>query len=367
MSRNSQSMLVGNQQNEKLHDIMNIRVFVSYAHHDSPVAAKVIQHLTDIGVRPSHDKGFKVTRTIANQVTSKIAYSHLVLAIITENSVNRAWVQQEIGFAFGVGLPVVCVAIGIVPQGMPSAEVALTLEADLSDLAQKLTIETLKDAVHAAQEYARPTFQCAYLSEERTKMLVEYAQNLSVIEHARKVRYWGAFTSFAIPDAEPTSKIWDEFEGTTMQRARAVRERLRQERQVLELHARSAGCDLIVDPYITSAALTQELKLARLKELRRFVDGMPENRVRLVVRHNNTEGNLLILGDWFYAESLSPQAKSGFLHTVFTQHAPSVLKKLEEFVKHFDSQYHTTATDHSSKKRDALKKLDECITEIASE
>lgn len=57
--------------------------------------------------------------------------------------------------------------------------------------------------------------------------------------------------------------------------------------------------------------------------------------MKAVIRNRLDAGSLTICGDWFYAESITPQPGEGYRYTVFTWHAPSVLQKLRQFDEDF--------------------------------
>ena len=45
--------------------------------------------------------------------------------------------------------------------------------------------------------------------------------------------------------------------------------------------------------------------------------------------------SLTILGDWFAAESVTARHGQGYLQTIFTRHAPSMLSRIEAFDAEF--------------------------------
>ena len=73
--------------------------------------------------------------------------------------------------------------------------------------------------------------------------------------------------------------------------------------------------------------------IARIGVLIDFLESTA-NRIpdfRIVVVDDPLPGNLLVLGDWFVAESTTPVGGMGYVQTVGTWHAPTVLRRKDEF------------------------------------
>jgi hypothetical protein len=111
----------------------------------------------------------------------------------------------------------------------------------------------------------------------------------------------------------------------------------REERCALERHAREKGCSLIIDPD-TPIFNTRGLhaRASRLLALMDFISSMTDEKLRIVFSPQPLKDNLIIIGDYFFAESLSGRV-GGYYQTLFNSHPPSVLEKLDRFDKRFDS------------------------------
>ena len=145
------------------------------------------------------------------------------------------------------------------------------------------------------------------------------------------MRSRSGLTSFALPDLEVGGPEWDERDGD-MVRDLPHRKLLREERRVLEQHARGKGCSLIIDPTF-KLANGPRAKRRRILTLVQFLSGMPDKRVRAVVRRRAPAdpANVLLLGDWFQATSVSPRPRVGYRETLLTWHAPTVRRGIHEF------------------------------------
>jgi hypothetical protein len=88
--------------------------------------------------------------------------------------------------------------------------------------------------------------------------------------------------------------------------------------------------------YPTLPDLSERAIRARKKVLQSFLQRMGELNVRIRVAFDKSalDENLIIVGDWFFVESLSPTPE-GFRHTTITSHAPTVLKRIETFDRQF--------------------------------
>lgn len=75
----------------------------------------------------------------------------------------------------------------------------------------------------------------------------------------------------------------------------------------------------------------KKARIERLQILVDFLKSMPDDKVHAALADSPYESNLLLLGDWWLAESISPVATKGYLQTIATWHAPTVLRRLETF------------------------------------
>lgn len=146
------------------------------------------------------------------------------------------------------------------------------------------------------------------------------------------VRKRSGYTCFAIPDKPIDHPDWEVRLGN-QQRSPRVRALEREERRALERHAREAGCRLLINPEV-DLGRGEDANIARPRALLEFLESMPDDRIEVVVSPTSHLENLTIVGDWFYAESLTP-APTGFRQTVFTWHAPTVRRRARAFDEEF--------------------------------
>jgi len=256
----------------------------------------------------------------------------------------------------GLDVPVLPIAIGGLPGEMIQELQAVAVSPDLGDLDDWLTARTVEHVVTRAQAASQATFRCAELPEERTRLLAEYAKTVLELGAHGRVRQSGAFTSFCLPKKTIHHLIWARREGR-LPRSDAYHTLQRAERIALEEHAREAGCDLVIDLTVTLKQQGPGEKEARLETLLAFLESMPDEKTRTVVRNRTEPGNLLIVGDWFVAESMTPRPGAGYLQTVFTRHAPTVLDRLRQFDEEFDELLEETGTDPSLSRLAAITKI----------
>ena len=100
---------------------------------------------------------------------------------------------------------------------------------------------------------------------------------------------------------------------------------------MLEEYAKRFGCDLILYPSIPG--LSRKAIEARVQVLQSFLENMREAFApgRVAFDERALGENLIIVGDWFFAESTTPRIGQGYRHTTITCHAPTVLKRIDEF------------------------------------
>lgn len=341
------------------------RVFVSYSHEDAETARQVVRHLKLIRQRPIWDKDIAVGTPFTDQIKNGIAFAHAFIPIVTESSNRRPWVHQEIGYSMGVGVPTLPLAIGALPRGIIQGLHALVIKHDLSDLKKLLTIETIDHVVNEARDQSYAIFACAALPEERAAMLADYAEKVLDLRQYGKVRQCGALSSFCIPTEQVTNPVWDKREGKFF-RTPFARGLQQKERLALEKHAQKCGCDLIISPSISFRQYGPGVRKARLETLRSFLAKMPDDKVRVVIQEEISSQNLLIIGDWFVAESISPRPTVGYFQTVATRHAPTVLNRVAEFDVKFEELLRKFIPNGGSSRKKAIAEIDKIIKSAKS-
>ncbi|MBN1420004.1 MAG: toll/interleukin-1 receptor domain-containing protein [Planctomycetes bacterium] len=329
------------------------RVFVSYSHDDKDKAMRVVERLRDLKARPLWDPEVHPGVPFSEQIREMVSFAHVFLPLLTERSRSRPWVHQEIGYAMALGVPVLPLGLGQLPEGMPEKVQALMVDTELRDLGKRLTGQVIQNVVSRAQEEMTYTpLLCAPHPEDRTLLLNEYARAVLRLGETGRIRHAAPFGTFTLPDRPPADPLWDRRDGPH-KRSQWLRSWFRKERCVMEAHAKASGCDLILYPFAAKERLDTDGGLARLEVLTDFLDRMEDDKVRVVIREESIRGNLLIVGDWFVAETVSPSQGRGFLHTIITRHAPTVLER----VRRFDKDFEESLSDPSSSRGAAREKV----------
>ena len=99
----------------------------------------------------------------------------------------------------------------------------------------------------------------------------------------------------------------------------------REERQILEMHAKNCGCRLIINPYLTYKIYGREARKTRIRNLIEFLKSMEsiDEKVKVAIsKPKSKEHYLTIVGDWFAAESVSSTMGEGIRQTIFTPPCP---------------------------------------------
>ena len=104
----------------------------------------------------------------------------------------------------------------------------------------------------------------------------------------------------------------------------------------LEQHARGAGCRLIIDPELDFPHLTESAVAARLKTLLAFLQSVPDRKCEVAWNQSVVyNDSVTMVGNWFAAEAVRAKRGTGYLQTVFTRHAPTLMSKIEAFDEEF--------------------------------
>ncbi|HEY2294593.1 MAG TPA: toll/interleukin-1 receptor domain-containing protein [Thermoanaerobaculia bacterium] len=310
------------------------RFFLSYSSTERDLAISVADIFQELGLFVSWDHNLQPGRPFPEEIKIQIARSHLFVPLLTRDSIVRPWVHQETGFAMGVGVPILPIVVGdLVPVALIQELQALRV-SNVAELRNALTEEIIKGRVEEAAEAKPANFECVELPERRAQAIARHARDAQRSGGGR-IRQRGAMSSFALPDSPPSYPIWRERDGA-VQRSQFLHEQLYNERMALGQLAASYGCDLVIKPEVRLEKYGPKARRIRLETLRDFLmDDKSYPDVKVMIRQHGNFGNLLIVGDFFYADSITPEDGSGYKQTLFTWHAPTVLAKIREF----DSQF----------------------------
>lgn len=392
------------------------RVFISYSHGDKVLADSLRDYLRSLDLLPIADHEIRVGEAFSEEIRDMIECAHVFMPLVTPNASKRLWVHQEIGYAMALHVPICPVAIGELPPGMAghiqgihlSQDGAAALPpSDIMDVVKaQLTGETIAGLVQRASGRVRQgRYDCAANWTDRQGLLVAlteaaYRSGCQVVRRIERTRLpegvrqaWRlrqrtAFGSFSIPDVGLCSQEWANRDPG---RYHTEHERglLRRERRAMEDYAMCFGCDLILDPFVwqvgkTGQATTtgggpvlkhspQETRF-RLNLLKEFLRTYrTDHNVRLVFPENtgHIRTNLTVVGDWFASEAVVPRyPEAGYEQTVFTRHAPTVLRAIDRFDQDFQDHMRalgfnpTTTEGVLAAKADALRRIDEWLEEI---
>jgi hypothetical protein len=345
------------------------RVFISYSHEDQKLAVQVNDALRGMNLKPVWDKDIGPGTPFSDAIRGLIANAHLFMPLISENSQHRPWVHQETGYAMAINIPVLPVAFGNLPGEMISQLQAISVklksadEFDETDLVEQLKCINIEQLVIPPPARSGAIVEVADYPEERTEMMSRCANRVMELGSYVHLRQRGALSSFSIPNRVLNDPVW-ELRGDSSQ---FYRKHLRNERIALEQHARQTGCSLILDP---DAAITKvsndnpKRMSARLSTLLEFLESMPDEKVQVAMTSRAQEGNLTILGDWFVAESQAPRPGEGYRQTVFSWHAPTVLKELRRFDQEFEEYNRQTGVEPTASRKAAITKIREVIARL---
>lgn len=316
------------------------RVFISYSHADIEIVRKMAALLEEMGLHPLWDRDIHPGTPFTDTIKELIARSHIFIPLITENSHHRPWVHQETGFATALNLPIVPIAIDKnLPSEMIASLHAISVDADLNDLPDRLREVNLGQLVLPEPKKPHGVIEIAEWPEVRTEFLTRYAKwviELGVYGH---VRHRGILSSFSIPDKDMDDPVWKVWGKDTAQ-SDYLFILQREERRLLEQHTREAGCSLLIDPTTTLTVRGAEVRKSRLTTLLEFISAVPADKLHIVMSTKARQGNIVMVGDYFVAESAAPRP-GGYVQTIFNTHPPTVLQKIRRFDQEFEDLYAT--------------------------
>jgi hypothetical protein len=239
---------------------------------------------------------------------------------------------------------------------------AVPVKEDLSDIDAVLPYSEIDRVVSGATAMRRGVFESAPSHLDRTKMLVEgIERTLKLAREHVLIRQMGAISSFSLPDVPESHDDWKAIDGFGEKRNEDLRRLLALERGHLEAFSREAGCKLILDPGITYTSRGQKAFIRRLEILTHFLEDMSDERVDVVFSDSSFGANVLMVGDWFLAESITPVANKGFLQTLGSWHAPTVLRRIREFDREWNRLLRVRGWNEGETREPAIAILKEFV------
>jgi hypothetical protein len=340
------------------------RIFISYSRKDIELASKIADILEGNGFKPMWDHDFKYGTGFHDQIKNFIAHSHVFLPVITPTSNIRNWVHQEIGYAMARNIPVLPVAAGRVPGEMIQQILAVQIGEDLEQLRNHLSRDVIANLVQHYSASSLALYQCADFAAERAALMAKYCSDVSSLGESALFRQKGGLSSLHIPNKIFTNPAWKARYGSVDRGPEHCLSQLK-ERQAIEVHVRTAGCKLIINPYLTYEKYGTSARITRLECLLEFLDSMPDEKCQVAINPNmDHDQSLTLLGDWFSAESVSAVVGQGYRQTIFTKHAPSMLSKLEVFDQEFDQYIEDSGWKAESSRTRAFSVLQEVVAEL---
>lgn len=344
------------------------RVFISYSHDDKESVKSIVNILEENGLTPLWDQSFAFGHGFPEQIKNFIAHAHVFMPIISTASSKRGWVQQEIGYAMALNIPVLPVAIDRMPGEMLQELHAMQLSEKIDHRKKQLAFGIFDRLVVRAQRNTQPLFECAEHHEERTAMMVEYASKILELGQGYygHVRQKGALSSFHIPDKHIGHPIWQQRHGVQPV-SEFLCKLLREERRVLVKHAKEEGYSITIDPYLSFKKYGPLAKKVRLETLIDFLDKdtTPKEKVKVAINQGMPTGiNLTIVGDWFAAESISATIGKGYQQTIFTRNAPSVRNRRDQFDKEMEDLFEAQQIKPIESRDEAIKTLKEILEDL---
>lgn len=367
------------------------RFFVSYSKTDEEIAKVVVEVLA----KAKHyvrEMGQLMPGVPYPEETRRwIDSSHFVIPIITEQSKNRAWVNQEIGYALGRHIPLVPIIFGRDAGALAFlTTVHQIVAADTTELVKKLRTVDWSPQLKAHRDLSPfPVSACASDANFRSQLLANAATTVArnfPSSHLR-LRQSSRLTSFSLPVNRAT-RPWRSLGDIVPELFWLQTE----ERRALQSLADRGRCDLRIDPDYyeysdgrnrlfqpapTRAANTQRgydprVQLARLTTLRDFLATRTDKNVHVVVDDQFAASeSITIIGNQWLAASATVAPFGRSRRTIWTWHAPTVEWECENFDGEFSSALLQQAANRDNKKKSSrlygIERIERAIGEICRE
>ena len=343
------------------------RIFLSYCSEDEAYAKGLVNALSARGLVVFWDHKLTPGNPFTPEIKTTISRSHLFVVLLTRASKERPWVHQETGYAMGVGVPILPIAVDdTYPDALIHDLHAQRVDPNSIHDAPGLLEQAIQQCVRSRYGYEPENYTLAHSEERRMECLVKFAEEALQIGGGR-VRQSAPLTSFHLPTSRPVENlktdIWKRRDGR-LRRSHHLHEQLFAERKVLGTLAKKYGCDLIMAPSIRLEKYGDEALLLRQQELLGFLrDDEATEDVKPIILPEHEPRSIVIVGDWFYAESRDPGPTTNYSHTFFTWHAPTVLQKIEEFDGNFEAIRGQQGIEPKLLRQTAQERLEHIIKE----
>lgn len=320
------------------------RVFISYSHKDRDLVTRMVGILESIGLQPLWDKNIHPGMPFTDEIKDLIARAHLFIPLITQNAQERPWVHQETGYAQALNIPILPIALEgqDIPNDMIAQLQAVVVKPGMEDLIARLQAIDLERLVLPEPHKPRAVMEVADWPESRAEMMIRYLQWVTDLGVCGQVRFRASSTTFSIPDKEINHPVWKARDGVfagETPRSDYFHHLQREELRAMERHVISCGVSLIMShPANIAAHRGDHARRARLESVQQFFSRIPDDHLKIIFFPKRESGNLVIVGDYFVAESLAPRP-GGWLQTIFNSHPPTVLQRMRRFDHEFKDLY----------------------------
>lgn len=342
------------------------RVFISYSHDkdDQELVHQISENLEKEGLTVMWDQKFSVGTGFHEQIKNFIKYSHVFLPIVTKSSSERGWVHQEIGYAVAHNIPILPLAIEMLPDAMMRELHAILVPRDPEIIREKLKYNVFANLIQRYENPIYATYQCAEFTEDRAILMEKYARDVLWMKKYGIVRQKGGLSSFHIPGEVITHRVWKDRYGKVRMSSYHCRCQ-RAERLALEEHAAQEGCKLIISPDLTYNVYGRAARKKRLEWLIKFLDSSNGKKAKIAFySEKETHSSITIVGNWFYSESHSGKQGRGYNQTIFTSHAPSIEHRIELFDQEFSELLDNMGWDENNCREKAIERIKEIIGTI---
>jgi hypothetical protein len=334
------------------------RVFISYRHDDVEKVEILADILRKNGLEPMWTPDIRAGSGFTQEIMDFIAHSHIFVPFITKDSIERGWVNQEIGYAKALNIPILPISLDELPPGMISDLQAVKWDDNQIKMKDRLSCNKFNKIIESTK--TKPLFECGYLFHERTQMIADFSKRIRYMGsgYHGHVRQKSRLSSFQIPDKPINDEIWQERDKVDL--SETSFKLLRKERQELEKHVAKCGFSLIIDPNIAIKENGAEIAKVRIGVLLDFLNEIKNENTKIVMDQGKIDQNLTMVGDWFAALAAVQILKKGSIkQTIFTRHAPTLRKLIETFDNEIDGLLSKQKLSANESKNYAIGQLEE--------
>ena len=315
-----------NKNKEKKYRHKKLRVFISYSRrHDKVIAGLLAHALKEQCFDVYYDRRLFAGLNIVKQISQYIADSHAVILLLSKNSVDSAWVNQEIGFARALNKPIIPIQVDsgeLQPVGM--LREINPLEFNITDwFNSAISIKHLASNIYETVDKKDNPPSVIKTKEKRTQKIIDEFNNLNKLLDNMKCNDKCQEVKFKL--YKRTSVSIFSIEGPLKEQYDPKYwDLLRKQREVIENFIKH---DAVEEVRLHLCPGERQYEKQRFQNLINFLKANKDNEKIKIKLEKHSQTNVIAVYNHFVFEGLRPRSENEYIYTLLWPYPSSMIKK----------------------------------------